>query len=457
MRWSTIIFFTLLITTSSITSLHSQENQSLQPVNNITSSLDTYFSALANLQKFNGAVLIQKDGEVIFHNAYNMKENVESSLYVNRNDQFDIHSVSKLMAKACIVKLEGENLISREDYLNDYITDFPNGELISIEHLLDNQSGLPRELSVSEENLIEKSPEEFVSLIKKEALIYTPGSETLYSNLGYELVYYIISKITGKPFVQYVNETFFIPLEMNASGAHFYLNNDNLINPVKNHIEDDGEIIVVPNYTKTGKNQSKIYTTLSDLLKFINAMKIEPYRSSLINKGGNIGWSGGGEGILCHAESKIASGYELVFFSNYDEISFGGILEDVEKIMTNKPFIIPKEINRKAINLKRDIIEKYVGKYDMAEFNHDEFEIRIENDSVVFYQNGEKGAILLAENDSTFFENPTDENYCIFQQGKDGNYEMIFKYKGMDIIGVKKPDIATEDLLNKEKQKHNKK
>ncbi|MFK7952705.1 MAG: hypothetical protein AB8B73_07635 [Ekhidna sp.] len=44
-----------------------------------------------------------------------------------------------------------------------------------------------------------------------------------------------------------------------------------------------------------------------------------------------------------------------------------------------------------------------------------------------------------------------------FGQTNSVDKEDGIKYKGMDIIGVKKPDIATEDLLNKEKQKHNKK
>ena len=263
-----------------------------------------------------------------------------------------------------------------------------------------------------------------------------PGTEALYSNLGYQLIYFIISEIVKKPFVEYVNDEIFVPLEMNSSGAHFYLNN-NLVNPVKNHISDDGKIISVPNFLKSGKNQAKIFSTLDDLLKFINHVKNEPYKSALINKNGNIGWSGGGDGILSHAGAILKSGYELIFFSNYDEISFGEILKDIEKIMTNKPYTIPKEINRQSVTVDRDIMQKYVGKYNMAEFNNDEFEIRIENDSFAFYQNGEPGGILLAENDSTLFGDPKDEDYFIIRKAKNGDYNLIFKYKGVDIVGKK--------------------
>jgi len=433
-----LVFTIFLIGISGCKSSIKKDDQASNLNHILTENLDEYFLALTKLKKFNGAVLIQKDGDIILHKAYNINNDIHSSLYVSKNSQFDIHSISKLMAKACIVKLEKEGLINRDDKVSDYIPDFPKCEMISIQHLLDHQSGLPREFSKETDNLIEKTPDELIELIKNEELIYIPGSEALYSNLGYQVIYFIISKVVDKPFVQYLRDDFFEPLGMSKSGAHFYIDKENLTQAVKNHIEDNGEIKTVPNFGRTSKNQSKVYSSLADLLKFINEVKKEPYQSFLKDKRGNIGWSGGGDGILSHAEANHISDYELIFFSNYDEISFGNILADVEKIMTNKPFIMPQEINRKAIKLDRDIIESYVGKYDMAEFNHNEFEIRFEQDSVAFYQNGEFGGMLMAENDSTFFGDPKDEDYFIFRKGQNGDYILVYKYKGVDIVGKKK-------------------
>ena len=407
------------------------------PNQQIAKNLDDYFSALSALKKFNGAVLIQKDNEILFHQSYTMDSTI-ATLQVNKNAQFDIHSISKLMAKACIVKLEKEQILQANDKVSKYIPDFPKGELITIQHLLDNQSGLPRELSTPYDHLIEQSPDSIIQLIKKEELLFTPGEETLYSNLGYEIVYYIISKVTQKPFVQYLQDEFFKDLDMKETGAHFYLAKDNLTNAVKNHVGDDGKISVVPNFEASDTNQAKIYSSLPDLLRFIDAVKEAPYRAALKNNNGNIGWSGGGDGILSHAEADLTANFEFAFFSNYDEISFGSIISDIKKIVTNQPFEIPKEINRKAVQVDKKILEKYVGKYDMAEFNHQEFEIRLENDSVAFYQNGKSGGMLLAENDSIFFGDPKDEDYFIFRENESGAYDLILKYKGIDIVGKKK-------------------
>lgn len=401
-------------------------------------NLDDYFEALTKLRKFNGAVMVQKEGKRLLYKAYNIEEDTGKSLHVSVLSQFDIHSISKLMAKACIVRLEENGMISPENKLSKFLSDFTNGELISIQNLLDNQSGLPRELSNEPENLIEKSPSELVAMIREEQLLFTPGTETLYSNLGYELVYYVISEITGRPFVQYLQDEFFDPLEMHDSGAHFFLNKDNLINLAVNHVNEDGNIVSVPNIEKDGKSQAKIYSTLEDLMKFIDYVKESPFREKLTKENNEIGWSGGGDGILTHAKASLNSGYEIVFFSNYDDIPFGEILEDVEKIMTSKDYELPSELNRTSVTLERNIMERYVGKYDMAEFNHDEFEIRIENDSFTFYQNGEKNAVLVAENDSTLFYDPQSNDGFVFRKSENETYDLIFIYKGMEIKGTKK-------------------
>ncbi len=400
--------------------------------------LDEYFKKLAKIKRFNGGVFIKSNDEIVLKEIYSMADKENSSFQVDLASQFDIHSISKLMSKASVIKMEERGQINRNDKVSKYISDYPIADQITIQHLLDNQSGLPRELSIEDDNLIEKSPKELVELIKKEKLLYQPGSEKLYSNLGFELLYYIISEISGKSFVKYLDDEYFTPLNMNDTGAHFHLDKNNLKRKVRNHLKKDNEIIEVPNIEREGKNQARIYSTLSDLMKFIEEIKKENYRQLLNKDKGYIGWSGGGEGIVSHARTSINSNYDLVFFSNYDEIPFKKIQDDIEKIMTGKPYELPKEINRQAVKIKKETMQRYVGKYDMAEFNHHEFEFRLEDDDFVFYQNGERNTTLNAENDNTFFDEPSSEDIFIFRPDKGENYKLIYKFKGTEIVGLKK-------------------
>lgn len=407
-----------------------------QQITNVSIKLDEYFQKLKSLKKFNGVVLIKQEGKCLLFETYNMSESTTSSLNVKKESQFDIHSISKLMAKAAIIDLEQENRISLTDKISHFIPDFPNGNKITIQHLVENQSGLPRELSIKVDNLIEMKSEEIIALIKKEKLLFEPGSDTVYSNLGYQLLYYIIAKLTEKPFVQYLDEKYFQPLEMKSTGAHFNLLKNNLNNLVKNHEKNDNEIVVVPNIEKDGKNQAKIYSTVEDLMLFINHIKKISYREKIKNHSNKISWSGGGNGILSHAEYDISKKYEFVFFSNYDEIPFGDILKTVDKIMKNEPYELPKKINRKEIEISENVLKEYEGKYRVKEFNNHIFEFKIENRKLVMYQNGKKNGVLKAETEKTFFGEPSDEDYFEFRK-EEGKYKLIFHYKKIEIEGIK--------------------
>ena len=74
-------------------------------LNPIGKNMDDYFTALTNLQQFNGVVLAYKNDSLLLEKAYNINESPHSSTYVTLDHQFDIHSISKLMAYYLIVKL----------------------------------------------------------------------------------------------------------------------------------------------------------------------------------------------------------------------------------------------------------------------------------------------------------------------------------------------------------------
>lgn len=219
-----------------------QEDVADDPNASIDIKLDEYFTALMALKQFNGVVLVEKDDKMVFSSAYNLSNDPNSSTYVTENHQFDLRSISKLIAKYAVYKLKEEGKISVNDPINNYFMDFPNGEIITIRHLMYNQSGLPRELSDESVNLFEVEPPELMELIKGESLEFEPGSDTRYSNLGFQLLYYIIEKINSKSFAQYVQDEIYDPLKMTSSGAHFYTDRNNLKNFAAYHTMQDDRL-----------------------------------------------------------------------------------------------------------------------------------------------------------------------------------------------------------------------
>ena len=158
----------------------------------LNKKVDEYFSALNKIGKFNGVVLASKNDTIIINKAYNLNQDKSSTMYVTTESQFDIHSVSKLMAHYLIEKFEIEERIKKSESIRKYIPDFPNGDKITIEMLLNHTSGLPRSLERVKEDEINLSSEQIVEYAKKQKLLFEPGTEKQYSNVAYELVYFVI-------------------------------------------------------------------------------------------------------------------------------------------------------------------------------------------------------------------------------------------------------------------------
>ncbi|WGD34618.1 serine hydrolase [Olleya sp. YS] len=410
----------------------------LQPTTELNKKIDEYFSALSNIGKFNGVIYALKDDIEIIHKAYNLNTNERSTTYVNIESQFDIHSVSKLMAHYLIEKFELEGKLKKSDSITKFIPDFPKGDKINLEMLLNHTSGLPRGFENIEGDAIKLAPDEIIEYAKKQNLLFEPGTDKQYSNVAYEIIYLLIEDISNKTFAQCLSDEVFQPLGMNRSGAHFYLKNKNLKNLAKNHEKDDSEIVRVDNILPDELKTARIFSTASDLNKFLNYIKTEPYASLLKNKQSIIEKSGGSDGIRVEIYTNLEHNYNFIFLANYEEVPFQKTVEDFANILENKPYELPKELNRQSIELSNEILNEYVGVYSFADMGNLELTFKIENNNLVVFQDGEQIATLKAESKNTFFDDPKDPESFEFIDNIDGSFSVLMGWKGVKLKGIKK-------------------
>lgn len=410
----------------------------LAPVtaNDPARNADEYLTALTVQEKFNGCVLLESQGKVILRNAYTIGKKDVPSLRVAPDYQFDIHSVSKLMAAALLVKLEADHRLSRTDPVAKYLPDFPNGQQITIRHLLEHRSGLPRELTGFTGKKLALTQAQIIDLIRKEKLEFEPGTNTRYSNLGYEVVYAIIAQVSGKPFAQTVADDIFRPAGMKASGTHFF-GPQRLKQLARNHQLQEGRIVAVPNVQDDEFTTARLYSTLDDLQRFLHFVGKGPYKQGLQDTSGVVQKNGGADGIRTQVYTNTRRGYSFVLLANYDEIPFQQIVTDLVAILEGRPYEVPKAVNRQAVALPATVLARYAGKYQFAEANHTELEFKLENGQLVLYQGAEKLATLFAENDSTFFENPKEKDSYAFRKKAAGWPTVLWDYKGLRLTGVR--------------------
>lgn len=412
------------------------ENQGLSPkMEAVRDSLDTYFSKLTELKKFNGVVLAYKHDTLLMKKAFNLNKDPKSSTFVTDSTQFDIHSISKLMAHYLVAKLENEGKLSRDYTLDYFFEDFPNGDKITITMLLEHRSGLPRELMGVEGAEYDMTSEDIMELAKKQPLLFEPGSDVQYSNVGYEILYTIVSKAYGKSFAQCVVDNIFEPLGMDTSGAHFFTNENRVKNMAQNHVLRDSLVVKVDNIQHDEFRTARLFSTVNDLKKFLDHVKNEPFASALKNRNGIIAKDGGSKGIRAQVYSDLENHFDFVLLANYDEMPFFDTIEDVTKLLKSEPVEYPKEISRTAIKLEKEVLEQYEGSYTFADFDGLVLEIKVEGNHLVIFQDGEKIAELQPESPTVFFENPKAAESFEFVKNESDSFDALMGWKGIVVEG----------------------
>ena len=186
------------------------------------SSVDALDSKLA--QTFGGsrpgaACLVARGDDVLLRKGYGLA-NVELSVPVEPETVFRIGSLTKQFTAVGILLLQEQGKLSLEDVLSRYLPGYPEGDQITLSHLLSHTSGVKSftELeSFGSQMTRDLSPDALIDLFKNEPLNFSPGEELSYSNSGYVLLGRIIEIVSSKPYAQFLQEAIFDPLGMNRT------------------------------------------------------------------------------------------------------------------------------------------------------------------------------------------------------------------------------------------------
>ena len=185
--------------------------------------VDNMYYSLKEKSSPGVAVLVADDSRILYEKAYGYAD-IKNKIAATPDTKFRIGSVTKQFTAAAILKLQENNLLSVNDKLSKFIPDFPRGDEVTIHHLLTHTSGIHS--YTNKPDFIDKvtktiSPDSLISSIKNDPYDFNPGEQLRYNNSGYFLLGYIINKVSGKSYEQYLKETFFNPLQMNNTGIHY--------------------------------------------------------------------------------------------------------------------------------------------------------------------------------------------------------------------------------------------
>ncbi|MFQ5721449.1 MAG: serine hydrolase domain-containing protein [Candidatus Aminicenantales bacterium] len=184
--------------------------------------VDAYIKPYLDLGGYSGTVLIAKNGEILFRKGYGMAS-YEFDVPNTAKTKFQIASLSKSFTSAAIMILQERGKLSVHDPLSKFIPDYPGGKKITIHHLLTHTSGIPNVNNFPEYSRDSRFPQtldEIIKMFKDKPLMFEPGEKYSYSNSNYNLLAYIIEKVSGVSYGEFLRKNIFQTLEMNETGHH---------------------------------------------------------------------------------------------------------------------------------------------------------------------------------------------------------------------------------------------
>lgn len=148
--------------------------------------------------------------------------NIEAGLPATQKSDFRIASMTKSFTAMAIMKLRDEGKLALSDPASQYIPEMSAFEYlttdagpIDIRNLLTMTAGFPEDNPWGDRQL-DKKDEMLMALVRQGiSFANVPSFEYEYSNTGYTLLGNIISRISGVPFQEYIQENILLPLGMN--------------------------------------------------------------------------------------------------------------------------------------------------------------------------------------------------------------------------------------------------
>lgn len=166
------------------------------------------------------AVLIAKNGKVIYRKAFG-NANLELNVAMRPEHVFELGSITKQFTAVSILMLMEQGKLNLEDDISKYLPDYPTkGKKISIHHLLNHTSGIKSYTDMANFMKLARTdmtPAELIDVFKNEPMDFDPGEKWHYNNSGYILLGYIIEKVSGKTYADFIGQNIFKKLGMTHS------------------------------------------------------------------------------------------------------------------------------------------------------------------------------------------------------------------------------------------------
>jgi CubicO group peptidase (beta-lactamase class C family) len=340
---------------------------------NVRASADQPTAAISNLMstlyergQFNGAILVAKEGQIIYRNAFG-KANFQTGTDFTLETPSDIGSVTKQFTAMAMMILAGRKELNYDDPVAKYIPEFSRSahcREITLRNLLTHTSGIPDygDLGIDDSGLDQKGL--IAALLKKEDLLMKPGLKYRYSNPGYALLAVVVERLSGKSLGVFLGQEIFKPLGMSNTFLYDSAGKKNARAAVgydQFGQVDDASATAIP-------GDGGIYSTVNDLFKWDQSlytdklvsqrMVAEAFTPGTVEEGTStygFGWNvrqegndkyvwhtGSQAGFRAFIERRLKERVTVIMLTNRGNSKRQEINAAIQNILAGKPYVLPE-------------------------------------------------------------------------------------------------------------------
>ena len=333
------------------------------------------------------AALVAIKGNIVYQKAFGMA-NLELNVPMQPDMIFRVGSITKQFTAIAVLQLMEQGKLSLQDDITKFIPDYPTQAYkITIENLLTHTSGIRSYTNVPEfQKYIKEDfkPVEVIDKFKNLPMEFAPGTKWSYCNSGFFLLGYIIEKVSGKTYKEYIEENLFKPAGMTNT---LYGSDIAVLKNRAYGYQPDGDKTVNAGYISMliPYSAGAIMSTVGDLYKWNRALLLyklvkketlekaftEYKLSNGKGTGYGYGWflsqvqgsptiehGGAINGYLCNEIYLPKEDVFVALFSNSTGKSPDAVSIKMAALAIGKPW------NFKEITVPENVLDQYTGVYE---------------------------------------------------------------------------------------------
>ena len=329
--------------------------------------IDAYVAPFLAAQHLSGTLLVARGSEVLYERSWGLAD-MDGQAEFEASTASCVGSVTKPTTVLLTASLLQAGRLSLDDPLSKWLENFPEGERIEVQHLLNHRSGIPHDLVGGGDPTIARTPAGMVELARNLELDFEPGSREAYSSGGYTVLARVLELASGRSYEQLLEDTVLGPLGL--SNTFHPGPGVDLRGAAKCYVwTANGSALAAAEHYSSLVGAGALFSTPRDMLQIARALIDGVFgarvRDQLLH-GGKLDWNGITSTYRAFLDYDAATDVTVSFVSNRMVGANDLLRRDIPRIVEGEEVLAPIVPRPETVNLTAAQLQKFTGEYEVA-------------------------------------------------------------------------------------------